>query len=118
MCSRAGPPRDRYDAILQQNRTHKTLIQSTAKDLAAKKAHEMEVAKPDEEVVLRFAPFLRPPLESHLTAVHHIPRMVVFLIAHPPPFLFSSPVSDPLVCAAHFHSYFSPATLQINLKII
>eukprot|EP00292_Cryptomonas_paramecium_P007890 CAMPEP_0113682226 /NCGR_PEP_ID=MMETSP0038_2-20120614/12516_1 /TAXON_ID=2898 /ORGANISM="Cryptomonas paramecium" /LENGTH=340 /DNA_ID=CAMNT_0000601213 /DNA_START=97 /DNA_END=1115 /DNA_ORIENTATION=+ /assembly_acc=CAM_ASM_000170 len=43
----------KYDAILHQNRTHKTLIQSSAKDLVAKKAHEMDVDKPDEEDVIK-----------------------------------------------------------------
>lgn len=42
----------KYDAILNQDRTHKKIVQSTAKDLVAKRVSEMEVDKPDQDEVI------------------------------------------------------------------
>ena len=43
----------KYDAILHQGRNHKTLIQGSARDLVAKKVHEMDVDRPDEEAIMQ-----------------------------------------------------------------
>lgn len=42
----------KYDAILNQDRTHRKIVQSTARDLVAKKVTEMDVEKPDEEEII------------------------------------------------------------------
>jgi len=41
----------KYDAILHQGRNHKTLIQGSARDLVAKKVHEMEIDRPDVDAI-------------------------------------------------------------------
>jgi SNW domain-containing protein 1 len=43
----------KYDAILNQDRTHRKIVQSTAKDLVAKKLSELDKEKPDEDEVLQ-----------------------------------------------------------------
>jgi SNW domain-containing protein 1 len=43
----------KYDAILNQDRTHRKIVQSTAKDLVAKKVSELEKDKPDDDEVLQ-----------------------------------------------------------------
>lgn len=41
----------KFDAILHQGRNHKTLIQGSARDLVARKVHEMDVDRPDEDEI-------------------------------------------------------------------
>ena len=50
----------KYDAILNQDRTHRKIVQSTARDLVAKKVTEMDLEKPDSEEVRCWPPSPRP----------------------------------------------------------
>ena len=56
----------KYDAILQQGRHHKTLIQGSARDLVARKVHEMDVDRPDEDEVMKKTQETQAALEKIL----------------------------------------------------